>query len=80
MEITLENLRRSFCKDRVWLGTICKRFSDFAENVDTSVLWAETTENEVRNLKKKFVLRYGGNFKNLDYERLKLLKYVKIHF
>ncbi len=41
-------LRPGFCKDRVWLGTITKRFSDFAENVDTSVFWAETTENEVR--------------------------------
>ncbi len=47
-------LRRGFCKDRPWLGTITKRFSDFAENIDIAVIWAETTKNEVRKNKKKF--------------------------
>ncbi len=47
-------LRPGFCKDRPWLGTITKRFSDFAENIDTDVIWAETTENEVRKNLKNF--------------------------
>jgi hypothetical protein len=31
-----------------------KRFLDFAENVHIGVFWAETTENDIGNLKKKF--------------------------
>ncbi len=67
MDRKYENFRAKavktrFCKDRPWLGTITKRFSDFAENIHISVFWAETTENEVRNLKKNFVARCGGKF------------------
>jgi hypothetical protein len=51
---TGKSLRRGFCKDRPWLGTIAKRFSDFAEIVHIGVIWAETTENEVRKFLKKF--------------------------
>ncbi len=39
------SLRDDFYKDRVSLGTIFKRFSDFAKNVHISVFHAETAEN-----------------------------------
>ena len=48
------SLRHAFYKDRVWLGTVCKIFLDFAENVHISVFWAETAKNEVRKILKNF--------------------------
>jgi len=47
-------LRHDFYKDRVWLGTILKMFSDFAENVHNSAFWAKTAKKEVRNFFKTF--------------------------
>ncbi len=63
-------LRRGFCKDRVWLGTRTKRFSDFAENVHISVFWAETTENEVRIFIKKFRREIWRQIQNSKFELL----------
>jgi hypothetical protein len=62
------HLRRGFCKDRVWLGTRTKRFSDFAENVHISVFWAETTENEVRIFIKKFRREIWRQIQNSKFE------------
>ncbi len=49
-----QQLRDDFSKDRVWLGTVCKRLSDFAENMHNGVFWAENTENQVRIFLKNF--------------------------
>ena len=49
-----EHLRDGFCKDRASLGTVCKRFSDFAENAHLGVFWAENTKNLVKIFLKNF--------------------------
>ena len=63
----MTQLRHDFYKHRAspsvpWHSF--KKLSDFAENDHIYVFWAETTENNIKNFKKKFVLRYGGKFKN----------------
>ena len=65
-------------KDQTWLGTVCKRFSDFAEKVHISVFWAETTENHVRIFLKIFVARYGGKFDFLFLKNKTNYYFVKI--
>jgi hypothetical protein len=47
-----------------------KIFLDFAANVDRGVIWAETTENEVRNLKKKFRREIWRQIQNSKFELL----------
>ena len=48
-----QHFKRRFL-DRVWLGTVCKRFSNFTENFYINVFWAETAKNLVKTFKKNF--------------------------